>query len=41
VLAANDILYIPDSTSKTATKRALDSGVGLAVTTVSGVIIWH
>jgi len=41
VLAANDILYIPDSTSKTATKRALDSGVGMAVTTISGVLIWH
>jgi polysaccharide export outer membrane protein len=41
VLAANDILYIPDSSSKNAAKRAMDSGVGLATTTLSGVIIWH
>jgi hypothetical protein len=36
-MAANDILFIPDSTSKTAMKR----GVEAAISTVTGIIIWH
>lgn len=36
-LAANDILYVPDSASKVAGRRGLDA----AIATLSGIIIWR
>jgi polysaccharide export outer membrane protein len=37
VLAANDILFVPNSTAKSAMKRGTEAAIG----TVSGLIIWR
>jgi len=36
-LRANDILFVPDSTAKKITARALEA----VIQTATGVIIWH
>jgi polysaccharide biosynthesis/export protein len=40
VLAANDILYIPDSRSRRATMSVLEKLVSFAAGTLSGVLIY-